>query len=306
MLTMGGSVMSRAEQHQKRPCAVCGKEIEEFAISCSCGAQYELIKRGYCQSCQQDVALSSAGKCPNCDGDEVVNMRMESNLLSPQPGMAAATAPTMLASVPTMQMTPKMARAIRRARNVGVTIGPLAYGGQIALYFATVILLVLSVFSFAIGLGTYTSASQLDDVSFVLWGISGTQYSFAPLLYVILAIVTLAVQPKALKMRADKATRMKVKRNLRQNVGATSLLRAKHNWTLPIRWTMTLTVWLVMGGLMFYYYGQITDRQLDIKPGFYITAACVVVGIVSTILMWPFGGRHDRLVVGFDGSLTPE
>jgi uncharacterized RDD family membrane protein YckC len=61
-------------------CAQCAEEIPLDATTCEyCGAQFEVIRSGYCQNCHQLRDVDAAGKCKVC-GSETLDWHIESKL----------------------------------------------------------------------------------------------------------------------------------------------------------------------------------------------------------------------------------
>lgn len=219
-------------------------------------------------------------------------------------GQAAPGASPPAPPMPGAPVTPKTARASRKARREGVTGNSLMAVAAIALLVATLIFLGFSTVSASVAFQSFSTTDQLDSQAYLIWGSSGTQYAYTPFLFVIIGVVLLLVQPRPLKAATPDA-REEFKKNLDQ-MGARTLFRVKHTWSLPVRWALTLALWLSAVALLFFYYSEMADRHLSLRTGFYITCILIGAGLAATLLLWPFGAGRKRVVVAADGGFRLE
>jgi uncharacterized membrane protein YhaH (DUF805 family) len=66
-----------------KDCPTCGKALEAAADACqNCGAKFEVFTRAYCTHCHKLIQTTTDGKCPDCQGSDLLDPRLYSTLLA--------------------------------------------------------------------------------------------------------------------------------------------------------------------------------------------------------------------------------
>ncbi len=90
-----------------KDCPTCGKKLKAAAKTCpACGAKFDVYTQAYCTHCHKIIITNADGKCPDCEGSDLLDARLYSKLT------AAGTPP----AKPTAKKTPKAAAAVTGSR----------------------------------------------------------------------------------------------------------------------------------------------------------------------------------------------
>ena len=66
-----------------KDCPTCGKALEAAAEACpNCGAKFEVHTRAYCTHCHKLIQATADGKCPECQGSDLLDPRLYSTLIA--------------------------------------------------------------------------------------------------------------------------------------------------------------------------------------------------------------------------------
>ncbi|MHB1412395.1 MAG: hypothetical protein ACYCXE_03475 [Thermoleophilia bacterium] len=174
-----------------------------------------------------------------------------------------------------------------------------------SLFAVTGLFLVTSVASYGGAYGTHTISDLQGNT--MLWGLSATQYAFAPAALWLGAIVLLLASPRQLKLRIPsfgvrarkRAAQVNYQRK-RKEFGASIVMSPKR---FVIRWWLTLIVWLGMAAMAGNIYVQMGNRSMDAKEGFYISSALITAGIVNTLVLMPLAQRRRVIRIDVEGNI---
>lgn len=287
-------------QSEQKQCPMCAEDIKQQAKVCHfCGAEFEVVKKGYCGDCKAVVELTEQDTCSACEGGEVIDRHYESTLVSssaaPSPATTGGSAIVQKPGPTAVADTGEFKEGIGLSNLTWLFLG-LARVALIALFMAGLI-------GFILGRGVSTIVTGTSRTDWFLMASSSTEFAVVPIALPVLAFLLTIFYPNPLfpgQLGLKVGKLAKHYSQERKKLGFKVILKKKR---FMEKWIISMALWSAIIAMLVYNYFLMMDEGLTTLPLFNVLAICGAVGFTATILIWPLSKKDEVVQVDRDGNI---